>query len=84
MFKKIKPLINKFLIDKKLHNTQERETIEEVWEKTINKEIKKQTKILSYYNKTLTVKTKNPTWKMEINLIKNDLKKNLILNNLLW
>ena len=84
MFKKIKPLINKYLIDKKLHNTQEREKIEDVWEKNINTEIKKQTKILSYYNKTLTIKTNNPAWKMEINLIKDDLKKKLTSNNPTW
>ena len=79
MFKKIKPLINKFLIEKKLHNTKERDEVEKTWEKETTTNIKKNTQIVGFYNKKLTIKAKNPTWKMELNLIKNELKKNLIL-----
>ena len=77
MFEKINDLLDVFLNNKNLKNTKERDSIESVWEKKINSEIKKNTTILSFKNGILLVKAKNPTWKMELSLIKNKLKKKL-------
>ena len=77
MFEKINELLDVFLNNKNLKNTKERDLIESIWEEKINSEIKKNTTILSFKNGILLVKAKNPTWKMELSLIKNKLKKKL-------
>ena len=77
MFEKINELLDVFLNNKNLKNTKERDFIESVWEEKINSDIKKNTTILSFKNGVLLVKAKNPTWKMELSLIKNKLKKKL-------
>ena len=77
MFEKINELLDVFLNNKNLKNTKERDFIESVWEEKINSDIKKNTTILSFKNGILLVKAKNPTWKMELTLIKNKLKKKL-------
>ena len=77
MFEKINELLDVFLNNKNLKNTEERDLVESVWEEKINSDIKKNTTILSFKNGILLVKAKNPTWKMELSLIKNKLKKKL-------
>tara|TARA_B100000401_G_C52803484_1_gene719834 strand:- start:2088 stop:2339 length:252 start_codon:yes stop_codon:yes gene_type:complete len=77
MFEKINELLDVFLNNKNLKNTKERDLVESVWEEKINSDIKKNTTILSFKNGILLVKAKNPTWKMELSLIKNKLKKKL-------
>ena len=77
MFEKINELLDVFLNNKNLKNTKERDLIESLWEEKINSDIKKNTTILSFKNGILLVKAKNPTWKMELSLIKNKLKKKL-------
>ena len=77
MFEKINELLDVFLNNKNLKNTKERDRIESVWEETINSTVKKNTTILSFKNGILLVKAKNPSWKMELSLIKNKLKKKL-------
>ena len=77
MFEKINELLDVFLNNKNLKNTKERDFIESVWEEKINSDIKKNTTILSFKNGVLLVKAKNPTWKMELSLIKKKLKKKL-------
>ena len=77
MFEKINELLDVFLNNKNLKNTKVRDLIESVWEEKINSDIKKNTTILSFKNGILLVKAKNPTWKMELSLIKNKLKKKL-------
>ena len=77
MFEKINELLDVFLNNKNLKNTKERDFVESVWEEKINSDIKKNTTILSFKNGILLVKAKNPTWKMELSLIKNKLKKKL-------
>ena len=77
MFEKINELLDVFLNNKNLKNTKERDLIESVWDEKINSDIKKNTTILSFKNGILLVKAKNPTWKMELSLIKNKLKKKL-------
>ena len=77
MFEKINELLDVFLNNKNLKNTKERDLIESIWEEKINSDIKKNTTILSFKNGILLIKAKNPTWKMELSLIKNKLKKKL-------
>tara|TARA_B100001142_G_C13921929_1_gene495745 strand:+ start:211 stop:468 length:258 start_codon:yes stop_codon:yes gene_type:complete len=57
--------------------------IEEKWEKEIEKNIKKAAKIIDYKDNTIIIKTKNPSWKNEINFMKSQLKKNYRQQNTL-
>ena len=57
--------------------------IEEKWEKEIEKNIKKAAKIIDYKDNTVIIKTKNPSWKNEINFMKTQLKKNYRQQNTL-
>ena len=57
--------------------------IEEKWEKEIEKNIKKAAKIIDYKDNTVIIKTKNPSWKNEINFMKSQLKKNYRQQNTL-
>ena len=50
--------------------------IEKKWNKNIDEKIKKAAKIIDYKEKTITIKTKNPSWKNELNFMKTQLKKN--------
>ena len=77
MFKKINNLLDLFLENKNFKNTKKRDLVESVWEKEVNIEIKKNTTILSFEKGILLVKAKNPTWKMELSLLKENLKKKL-------
>jgi len=78
MFKKINDIVFSFLEKKNLRKNKEREEIEKTWEKRISPSIKKNTTILSFNKGELIIKAKNPTWRMEISLIKKELKKKLI------
>ena len=78
MFKKINNLLDLFLENKNFKNTKKRDLVESVWEKEVNIEIKKNTTILSFEKGILLVKAQNPTWKMELSLLKEGLKKKLI------
>ena len=77
MFKKINNLLDLFLENKNFKNTKKRDLVESVWAKEVNIEIKKNTTILSFEKGILLVKAKNPTWKMELSLLKENLKKKL-------
>tara|TARA_Y100000996_G_scaffold90437_1_gene63599 strand:- start:30 stop:278 length:249 start_codon:yes stop_codon:yes gene_type:complete len=77
MFKKINNLLDLFLENKNFKNTKKRDLVESVWEKEIKVEIKKNTTILSFEKGILLVKAQNPTWKMELSLLKESLKKKL-------
>ena len=77
MFKKINNLLDLFLENKNFKNTKKRDLVEFVWEKEVNVEIKKNTTILSFEKGILLVKAQNPTWKMELSLLKESLKKKL-------
>ena len=57
--------------------------IEEKWEKEIEKNIKKAARIIDYKDNTIIIKTKNPSWKNEINFMKSQLKKNYRQQNTL-
>ncbi len=77
MFKKINKEINSFLKNNNLNKPKERQNIEDCWEKNINRNIRKNTTVLNYKNGVLTIKAKNPTWKAELAMLKEKLKKKL-------
>ena len=78
MFKKVNNLLDVFFENKNLKDTNKRELVESVWEKEIEKKIQKNTTILNFEKGVLLIKAQNPTWKMELSLIKEKLKKKLI------
>ena len=79
MFEKTEKLIKNLLKESKFIFSKEREKIELFWEKEINEKTKKNTEIVSFKNHTLIIKTKNPTWRMELFQQKEALKKKLQL-----
>tara|TARA_Y100001960_G_scaffold256957_1_gene275776 strand:- start:4 stop:246 length:243 start_codon:yes stop_codon:yes gene_type:complete len=73
--------INAKTIIKKIFNTKEKEQkdflkIKESWKKNFSTKIKQNVQIEDFTNNILTIKTKNPSWKTEITLLKNEVKKN--------
>ena len=50
--------------------------LEEKWNTEIGEDVKKAATIIDYKEKTITIKTKNPSWKNEINFMKSQIKKN--------
>ena len=77
MFEKINALVDVFLNKKNLKDKKQRENIERIWEKTIERKIQKNTTILKYEKGELLIKAKNPAWKMELSLLKESIKKKL-------
>tara|TARA_Y100000590_G_scaffold446981_1_gene581512 strand:+ start:662 stop:910 length:249 start_codon:yes stop_codon:yes gene_type:complete len=75
MFKKINSLLGSFLENNKI--TTERKNIEKAWDENINKETAKNTTVVGFENGTLLVKAKNPTWRMELTLKTEEIKKKL-------
>ena len=73
--------INAKTIIKKIFNIKEKEQkdflkIKESWKKNFSTKIKQNVQIEDFTNNILTIKTKNPSWKTEITLLKNEVKKN--------
>ena len=77
MFKKINKEILSFLKTKNLNKETGRDDIEKIWEKTVEEKIKKNATILSFKQGVLTIGAKNPTWRNEISLLKEQIKKKL-------
>ena len=77
MFEKINNLLDVFLKNKNLKKNKKRDQVELMWEERIEKKIQKNTTILDFKEGVLLIKAKNPTWKMEISLMKETLKKKL-------
>ncbi len=77
MFKKINKEILSFLKTKNLNKETGREEVEKIWEKTVEEKIKKNATILSFKQGVLTIGAKNPTWRNEISLLKEQIKKKL-------
>ena len=77
MFKKINKEILSFLKNKNLNNPTERKEIEKRWEENIENKIKKNATILGLKKGELTIKAKNPTWRTELFLHKEEIKKKL-------
>ena len=77
MFEKINNLLDVFLKNKNLKKNKKRDQVELMWEERIEKKIQKNTTILDFKEGVLLIKAKNPTWKMEVSLMKETLKKKL-------
>jgi hypothetical protein len=75
MFKKINSIIGR-LIDNQKPN-KKREEIEKAWEKQINKKTQQNATIVGFEKNTLIIKAANPTWRMELSLTANEIKKKL-------
>ena len=77
MFEKINNLLDVFLKNKNLKKNKKRDQVELMWNERIEKKIKNNTTILDFKDGILLIKAKNPTWKMELSLMKETLKKKL-------
>ena len=75
MFKKINSLVGSFLETNKI--TEKRQEIEKLWEKEIDKQTANNTTIVGLEKGELLVKASNPTWRMELYLKVNEIKKKL-------
>ena len=75
MFKKINSLVGSFLETNKI--TGKRQEIEKLWEKEIDKQTANNTTIVGFEKGELLVKASNPTWRMELSLKVNEIKKKL-------
>ena len=75
MTKKIKKLITELLNKTKQKTTKETKKIQQI----IKQDYKTKNVYVEAVEKgTLFLKTKNPTWRMEVSLIKEEIKKKLI------
>ena len=81
MFEKINNLLEVFLKNKNLKKNKKRDQVELIWEEKIEKKIKKNTTILDFKDGILLIKAKNPTWKMELSLMKETFKKKINKEN---
>jgi len=75
MFKKINSLLGSFLERNKIK--PERKEVEKAWDKNINKKIAQNTTVVGFEKGILLIKAKNPTWRMEITLKAEEIKKKL-------
>ena len=73
MFIKAKNVIQKIFKNKNNEYDQFIK-IDKLWKKEFTKQITQNAQIEDFTNNTLTIKTKNPTWKTEITLLKNEVK----------
>jgi len=73
----LKEILNKYFQGKELKKINETITIEKIWDEIVGDPIKKNTEIISFKNKTLTIKTSTPVWRNEISLQKTTILKKL-------
>ena len=76
MFKKINSLVGSFIKTNKI--TKKRNEIERVWDKEIDQKTAKNATIVGFERGELLIKASNPTWRMELTLKANEIKKKLI------
>jgi len=75
MFKNIQTILEK-LVDKNAEKDfLEYENLKKKWTKKINKKTQKNAKIVDFTKGTITIKTKNATWKNEILFMQGEIKK---------
>ena len=77
MAQELKEILNKYFQGKELKKINETITIEKIWDEIVGDPIKKNTEIISFKNKTLTIKTSTPVWRNEISLQKTTILKKL-------
>jgi predicted nucleic acid-binding Zn ribbon protein len=73
----LKEILNKYFQGKELKKINETIAIEKIWNEIVGDAIKKNTKIISFKNKTLIIKTSTPVWRNEISLQKTTILKKL-------
>ena len=86
MAEKLKEILKNYLNGESFKEINETITLENAWKEVVGNLINKNTQIISFKNKTLTVKTTTPVWRNELFLqkknilekIKTKLKKNKI------
>ena len=75
----IQTVIDK-IIKKKDFNNSDRNKYEDLWEKKIDKEIKKNAHIVQVKKDKIIIKTKNPSWRIELTHQKEMIKQKLLIN----
>ena len=70
--KRLKQILDEYLIGKNFEEINNTISIEAVWEKTVGKPISKNTTIESFKKGTIIIKVSNPTWRNEISLQKQE------------
>ena len=86
MAEKLKEILENYLNGESFKEINETITLEKAWKEVVGNPINKNTQIISFKNKILTVKTSTPVWRNELFLqkknilekIKTKLKKNKI------
>ena len=77
MAQELKEILNKYFQGKELKKINETIAIEKIWNEIVGDAIIKNTKIISFKNKTLIIKTSTPVWRNEIALQKKTILKKL-------
>ena len=73
MAEKLKNILKNYLEGKNFKEINETISIETIWKDVVGKLISKNTDIISFKNKTLTIKTKTPVWRNELSFQKNNI-----------
>ena len=73
---KIENILKKIITKEQKKEYEKFLLIEKKWNKNVDEKIKKAAKVIDYKEKTIIIKTKNPSWKNELNFMKTQLKKN--------
>jgi len=76
MYKTIKKIIKTIITQEQKKEYGAFLVLQKKWKETIDKKTQKAAKITDYSNNTITIQTKNPSWKNEINFMKTEIKKN--------
>ena len=73
MAEKLKEILKNYLNGESFKEINETITIEKAWKETVGDPINKNTQIISFKNKILTVKTTTPVWRNELAIQKTDI-----------
>ena len=76
--KKLKEILGEYLKGEDFKEINNTISIQRAWEKTVGNPIIKNTKIESFKNGTIKIKTSNPVWRNELSLQKQDILDKLI------
>ena len=75
MAEKLKEILENYLNGESFKEINETITLENAWKEVVGNLINKNTQIISFKNKTLTVKTTTPVWRNELFLQKPKINK---------
>ena len=71
MAEKLKKILKNYLQGTNFKEINDTITLEKIWKETVGNPINKNTKIISFKNKILTIKASSPVWRNELSLQKN-------------